>query len=227
MRFGICVFPGSNCDYDTLYVLRDLLKQEAHLIYWYEEKDLSQFHCLILPGGFSYGDYLRPGALASKTKLAQRIYNFAEEGGLVLGICNGFQILTELKLLPGALLKNQNLKFICKKVKVVVENEKNPFLNLSRKGEVLTLPIAHGDGRFFVDERTLKDLKEKKLIALRYLENPNGSVEGIAGVLNEKGNVLGLMPHPERASERELSSEDGLIIWQSIINYLKDKSLPF
>lgn len=226
MKFAICVFPGSNCDYDVYYVVKDILGQDAQFVD-YTQKKLEGYDCVILPGGFSFGDYLRAGALASKTPLAYAVQDFAQKGGLVLGICNGFQILTELHLLPGALLKNENLRFVCKDVYLRIEGNHIPFTRKISKGEVLSIPIAHGEGRYYVPEETLKEMEEKNQIILRYCDkegnvtpfsNPNGSVNNIAGVCNKEGNVLGLMPHPERASEDLLGSHDGLLLWHSLIS---------
>ena len=226
MKFGVCVFPGSNCDYDTYYVIRDVLEREVSFIF-HEERDLSGCDVVIVPGGFSFGDYLRPGALASKTPLAQSLYDFAQKGGIVLGICNGFQILTELGLLPGALLPNLSMRFICDQVYLRVENERTLLTRKLEKGEVLRIPIAHHDGRYYVPEDELKRMEERGQIILRYCTeegevtgsaNPNGSVSNIAGVMNREGNVFGMMPHPERASEDILGSHDGLMLWYSLIS---------
>jgi len=228
MRFGIVVFPGSNCDYDTFYVLKDVLEQEAFFL-WHKDHDLNQADCIILPGGFSYGDYLRSGAIARFSPLMQEVKEFALSGGIVLGICNGFQVLLELGLLPGAMLRNKNLKFLCQNVHVKIENTETPFTNKGEVGQVLTIPIAHFDGNYYSDQDYLKKIKKNRQIALRYCNldgslseeaNVNGSMEQIAGLTNEKSNVLGMMPHPERASESLLGSCDGRIIFQSIINYL-------
>ena len=226
MKFGVCVFPGSNCDYDTYYVIRDVLEREVSFIF-HEERDLSGYDVIIVPGGFSFGDYLRPGALASKTPLAQSLYDFAQRGGIVLGICNGFQILTELGLLPGALLPNLSMRFICDQVYLRVENERTRLTRKLEKGEVLKIPIAHHDGRYYVPEDELKKMEERGQIIFRYCTeegevtesaNPNGSVSNIAGVMNREGNVFGMMPHPERASEDILGSHDGLMLWYSLIS---------
>ncbi len=226
MKFGVCVFPGSNCDYDTYYVIRDVLEREVSFIF-HEERDLSGYDVIIVPGGFSFGDYLRPGALASKTPLAQSLYDFAQRGGIVLGICNGFQILTEVGLLPGALLPNLSMRFICDQVYLRVENERTRLTRKLEKGEVLKIPIAHHDGRYYVPEDELKKMEERGQIIFRYCTeegevtesaNPNGSVSNIAGVMNREGNVFGMMPHPERASEDILGSHDGLMLWYSLIS---------
>ncbi|MFN3598299.1 MAG: phosphoribosylformylglycinamidine synthase I [Aquificaceae bacterium] len=225
MKFAVCVFPGSNCDYDTYYIIRDLLGKEVSFVD-YTTKSLQDFDCVVIPGGFSFGDYLRAGVLASKTSLGNAIVDFAQKGGLVLGICNGFQILTELKLLPGALLKNQNMRFICKDVYLRVENNQLAFTKSFEKGEVIRMPIAHGEGRYYIPEEDLKKMEERGQIVLRYCDeegnitqeaNPNGSVGNIAGICNSEGNVFGLMPHPERACEDLLGYRDGIILWYSLI----------
>ena len=217
MRFGVCVFPGSNCDYDTYYVIRDVLDQEVSFVH-HEERDLSGFDVVVLPGGFSYGDYLRPGALASKTPLAEAVYEFAQRGGVVLGICNGFQILTELGLLPGALLPNITTRFVCREVRLRVENPNTRITKKLEKDEILRIPVAHHDGRYYVPEDELRTLEENGQILFRYVDNPNGSVSDIAGVMNRGGNVFGMMPHPERASEDIMGSHDGLMLWYSLIS---------
>jgi len=229
MRFGVVVFPGSNCDYDCYYVIKHVLKREVNFI-WHKERKLSGYDCIILPGGFSYGDYLRTGAIARFSPVMREVESYAKDGGLVMGICNGFQILLETGLLPGAMTRNKNLNFICKFVNILVENERTPYTNLCRKGQVLRVPIAHIEGNYYADEKTLKDLKENGQVVFRYCDeegkvsessNPNGSKEAIAGICNKEGNVLGMMPHPERASEAILGSEDGRLIFESIINTLK------
>ena len=226
MRFAVCVFPGSNCDYDTYYVIRDVLEKEVDFVF-HDQRDLSKYDCVVLPGGFSYGDYLRPGALASKSPLAEAVAEFASRGKLVLGICNGFQILTELHLLPGALLPNLSMRFVCKDVHLRVENGNTPLTKKLEEGEILRIPIAHHDGRYYVPEKELKDMEERGQILFRYVDgegnptdeaNPNGSVSNIAGVMNREGNVFGMMPHPERASEDILGSHDGLMLWYSLIS---------
>ena len=229
MRFGVAVYPGSNCDYDTYRVIRDVLKEDVNFID-YRETDINNYDCVILPGGFSFGDYLRPGTLASHTPLTNGIKDFANKGGVVIGICNGFQILTEAHLLPGALMPNKNGRFICKPQYLRVENTETPFTNLCKEGQVLNIPIAHHDGNYFVDSETLKEMEDNGQIVLRYSDkngnvdsstNPNGSINNIAGITNKNKNVFGLMPHPERASESILGSEDGLYILKSIVNYVK------
>ncbi len=226
MRFAVCVFPGSNCDYDTFYIIRDVLEKDVDFVF-YDQKDLSKYDCVVLPGGFSYGDYLRPGALAAKSPLAEAVVEFVGRGKLVLGICNGFQILTELHLLPGALLPNLNMRFVCKDVYLRVENNSTTLTKKLDEGEILRIPIAHHDGRYYVPEDELKRLEERGQILFRYVDrdgnatdgaNPNGSVSNIAGVMNKEGNVFGMMPHPERASEDILGSHDGLMLWYSLIS---------
>ncbi|RUM58519.1 MAG: phosphoribosylformylglycinamidine synthase I [Persephonella sp.] len=226
MRFGVAVYPGSNCDYDTYRVIRDILKEDVEFIN-YRETDIDKFDCIILPGGFSFGDYLRPGTLASHTPLTNTLKDFAKKGKLIIGICNGFQILTEAHLLPGALMPNVNGKFVCKPQYLRVENTDTPFTNQCKNGQVLNIPIAHHDGNYFVDEDTLKEMEDNGQILLRYCDkngniteeaNPNGSLKNIAGITNKDKNVFGLMPHPERASEGILGSTDGLYILKSILN---------
>jgi phosphoribosylformylglycinamidine synthase len=227
LKFGVVIFPGSNCDYDTLYVLKDVFNQDA-IFLWHKEHDLKNVDCVILPGGFSYGDYLRSGSIAAFSPLMQEVKEFALKGGLVLGICNGFQILLELGLLPGAMLRNINLKFLCQFVHLRVDNETTPFTNKAKKGQVLKIPIAHYDGNFFSSPDTIQEIKTNDQVVLRYADargqlseeaNVNGSLESIAGLINRAGNVMGMMPHPERASEVLLGSEDGRIIFESIINW--------
>jgi phosphoribosylformylglycinamidine synthase I len=225
MKFGVVVFPGSNCDYDTFYVLRDVLDQDAEFL-WHKDHDLRGVDCVVLPGGFSYGDYLRSGAIAQFSPLMQEVQAFALRGGIVLGICNGFQVLLELGLLPGAMLRNKNLKFLCQHVHIRTENANTPFSNRAKEGDVLKIPIAHFDGNYFADEKTIAEIKANNQIIYRYVDasgrfteeaNVNGSMESIAGLMNKEANVLGMMPHPERASERVLGSEDGRVIFESII----------
>jgi len=225
MRFGVVIFPGSNCDYDCYYVIKEVMGQDVSFI-WHKEENLKGYDCIVLPGGFSYGDYLRTGAIARFSPVMRGIEKFAREGGLVIGICNGFQILLEAGILPGAMRKNESLHFICKSIYIRVENNNTPFTRIFQKGQVLKIPIAHFEGNYYADSQTLKKLKEDNQIVFRYCDkegrilseaNPNGSVEAIAGICNEEGNVLGMMPHPERASEAILGSEDGRGIWESII----------
>ncbi len=225
MKFGVVIFPGSNCDYDTYYALKNVCKQKTTFL-WHKEHDLKNVDCVILPGGFSYGDYLRSGSIAAFSPLMQEVKEFALRGGLVLGICNGFQILLELGLLPGAMLRNKKLKFLCQFVHIRVENNKTPFSHQTKNGQILKIPIAHFDGNYFASPETILEIKKNSQIVFRYSDakgqlnaeaNVNGSAENIAGLINKAGNVLGMMPHPERASEALLGSEDGRIIFESII----------
>ncbi|TGD24142.1 phosphoribosylformylglycinamidine synthase subunit PurQ [Companilactobacillus suantsaicola] len=218
MKFAVVNFPGSNCDMDLFYAIRDGIKQEVELVD-YRQTSLAGFDGVLIPGGFSYGDYLRSGAIAVHAPIISEIIRFADEGKIVLGICNGFQILTELHLLPGALIRNEKGRFICETVTLQVENTDTPFTNQYQLGEQMRIPVAHGEGRYFCDDKTLQELKENKQIAFKYTENINGSVDRIAGVTNKQKNVLGMMPHPERAIEDILGSDDGLKLFQSIINY--------
>jgi len=216
MKFGVIVFPGSNCDHDAYYAVESVLGQSVTFL-WHESHDLENCDAIIVPGGFAYGDYLRTGAIARFSPVMESVALFAGDGGLVLGICNGFQILCEAGLLPGALMRNAGLKFICKQVQVRVENADTPFTNACRRGEVLTMPIAHMEGNYFCDEATLEALRREDRIVFRYVENPNGSLDNIAGICNPGRNVLGLMPHPERASEALLGSSDGFKVFQSLV----------
>jgi phosphoribosylformylglycinamidine synthase len=231
MKFGVVVFPGSNCDYDTYHVLKDVLGQETTLL-WHKEHDLKKVDCVVLPGGFSYGDYLRSGAIAKFSPLMQEVKAFASDGGLVLGICNGFQILQELGILPGAMLRNKNLKFLCQHVHLRLENNQTAFSQRGKPGQVFRIPIAHYDGNFFSPPGTIEDIKKNNQILFRYTDaegnlteeaNVNGSMESIAGLLNREGNVMGMMPHPERASEAILGSEDGRVIFESLIDHIREK----
>jgi len=216
MKFGVIVFPGSNCDHDAYYAVESVLGQPVTFL-WHESHDLENCDAIIVPGGFAYGDYLRTGAIARFSPVMESVARFAGDGGLVLGICNGFQILCEAGLLPGALMRNAGLKFICKPVRVRVENADTPFTNACHKGEVLTMPIAHMEGNYFCDEPTLEALRREERIVFRYVENPNGSLDNIAGICSPGRNVLGLMPHPERASEALLGSSDGFRVFQSLV----------
>ena len=220
MKTGILVFPGSNCDMDCYHVIKDVLGQKTEYI-WHGDKKLDHFDALILPGGFSYGDYLRTGAIARFSPVMDSVIEFADSGKLVIGICNGFQILLESGLLPGAMLRNRDLHFICRYVDLKVENEKTPFTSKLKKGRVLRIPIAHNEGNYFADDETLRKLKNNNQIIFRYCSNPNGSLEDIAGICNERGNVLGMMPHPERCSEALLGSDDGRLIFESMIDWVK------
>jgi phosphoribosylformylglycinamidine synthase I len=217
MKAGVIVFPGSNCDHDAWYAVNENLHGRAEFI-WHDSPKLGDVDAVILPGGFSYGDYLRCGAIARFSPVMQAIKKFAADGGLVLGICNGFQILVEAGLLPGALLRNQELRFICREVKLRTETTASPFTSKLTKGQILRIPIAHGEGQYFADERTLDQLEGEDRVAFRYVENPNGSARDIAGILNEGRNVLGMMPHPERACDPLMGSTDGLGIFESVLN---------
>ncbi|AUI71389.1 phosphoribosylformylglycinamidine synthase subunit PurQ [Companilactobacillus alimentarius] len=218
MKFAVVNFPGSNCDMDLYYAIKDGINEEAELVD-YRQKSLNGFDGVLIPGGFSYGDYLRSGAIAVHAPIISEIIRFANEGKIVLGICNGFQILTELHLLPGALIQNEKSRFICETTTLIVENNRTAFTNQYEKDQRLQIPVAHGEGRYFCDEKTLKSLQENEQIVFRYDKNINGSVQQIAGVTNKRKNVLGMMPHPERAMEQILGSDDGLKLFQSIINY--------
>ena len=225
MRFAVLVFPGTWSDHDCQYVLRDLLGQDADLV-WHRERDPSRYDCVVLPGGFSYGDYLRCGAIARFSPVMEAVARHADAGRPVIGICNGFQILCEAGLLPGALLRNESLQFRCQDVHLRVENTTSLFTKLCKRGQVLRVPISHGEGRYYADETTLDELEANGQVAFRYctpggelrLEaNPNGSLRNIAGIVNRRGNVLGMMPHPERASEPLMGGGDGLVLWRSVI----------
>ncbi|MDN5347820.1 MAG: phosphoribosylformylglycinamidine synthase subunit PurQ / glutaminase [Clostridia bacterium] len=227
MQFGVIVFPGSNCDHDVYHAVGAVLGQPVEYI-WHAEKSLRGFDCIILPGGFSYGDYLRAGAIARFANIMPAVVDFARRGGLVLGICNGFQILLEAGLLPGAMRKNDCLQFRCQDVYLKVENNHLPFTLKFKGGEVIRLPIAHGEGNYFADPATLAELEENGQVVFRYCTpagevtaaaNPNGSVANIAGIVNREGNVLGLMPHPERAAEEILGNTDGLKLLASIVEW--------
>lgn len=229
MKFGVITFPGSNCDHDALYATGSCLGEEVVNL-WHKDTQIPKdVDCIVLPGGFSYGDYLRCGAIARFSPIMNEVINFANRGGLVIGICNGFQILTEAHLLPGVLLRNTNMKFICKDVYLRVDNYNTPFTNSIKQGEVLRIPIAHGEGNYFADPDTIKRLEDNNQVVFRYANergevtqdaNPNGSINNIAGIINERGNVLGMMPHPERYSDKILGCDDGLKIFQSILNYI-------
>lgn len=225
MKFGVVVFPGSNCDEDMVYVLRDIMKQETVKL-WHKNTDLEGCDFIVLPGGFSYGDYLRSGAIARFSPIMDSIIAHANKGGYVFGVCNGFQILCEAGLLPGALLHNDERKFICKNVFIKAENNDSLVTNLIPKDKALKIPIAHGEGKYFADEATLKKMNENNQILFRYCDeqgkitteaNPNGATENIAGVCNAGKNVFGMMPHPERAADAELANEDGRLLFESIL----------
>jgi len=228
MKFGVVVFPGSNCDEDVIHVLRNVMGCDVHAI-WHQNDNLDNFtvnDCIILPGGFSYGDYLRPGAISSFSPVMDQVISFAADGGYVAGICNGFQMLCEAQLLPGALLRNIDQKFICKNTFLRVETTSTPLTCNVTKGDVRKIPVAHADGRYYADEETIARLNRNDQIMFRYCNqngeiddhaNINGSVDSIAGICNEHGNVLGMMPHPERASEEVLGNSDGLALLESLL----------
>jgi len=225
MRFGIIVFPGSNCDHDCYHVLKHMLHQEARFI-WHKGREISGCDVIILPGGFSYGDYLRTGAIARFSPVMEEVIPFARCGGLLVGICNGFQILCEAGLLPGALMRNAHLRFVSRHVYMRVENADTTFTRKCRNAEVLKIPVAHGDGNYVADDATLDELEANRRVLFRYCAadsevtpqaSPNGAARQIAGIMNAEGNVMGLMPHPERASESVLGSADGIKIFESII----------
>jgi phosphoribosylformylglycinamidine synthase len=228
MKFGVLVFPGSNCDHDTYHVIAEVAKQPVTFL-WHDSEDLGGVDAVLVPGGFAYGDYLRTGAIARFSPVMQSVKRFAEGGGLVLGICNGFQILTEAGLLPGALMRNAGLKYICKQVHLRVETVNSPFTSQLSKGEVLQMPIGHMEGNYFCDQDELRRLEAEDRIAFRYVTphgeatvkaNPNGSLSNIAGILNAGRNVLGMMPHPDRSSEQLLGSADGWKIFASMVEVL-------
>lgn len=227
-RFGIVVFPGSNCDHDAHHAAGSVLDQEARYI-WHEEETVGDVDVVVVPGGFSYGDYLRSGAIARFSPIMQDVVRFAEEGGLVFGICNGFQILCEAGLLPGTLLRNDSLRFVCKRVAVRTENADTPFTTALRPGQVLTIPVSHGEGRYHADDEVLNRLEANDQVLFRYCTpdgtrseegNPNGSVQNIAGIVNESRNVCGLMPHPERCVEPLLGGDDGRFVFESLIRHV-------
>ena len=225
MKFGVVVFPGSNCDHDAFHAVGAVLGQPVEWI-WHQSEDVAGFDAIILPGGFAYGDYLRTGAIARFSPVMKAMEKFAQRGGLVLGVCNGFQILCEAGLLPGAMLRNAGLRFICRPVHIRVETTETPFTCAAARGQVLEIPIAHGEGSYFCDNATLAELEREGRIVFRYTTpdgretpegNPNGSLANIAGICNRERNVLGLMPHPERAVEAALGSADGLVILRSMV----------
>jgi phosphoribosylformylglycinamidine synthase subunit PurQ / glutaminase len=222
VKFAVIVFPGSNCDVDMYHAIKDELGEEVEYV-WHDAENLDEFDGILLPGGFSYGDYLRSGAIARFSNVMKAIMKASEEGKPILGVCNGFQILLEAGLLPGAMRRNNSLKFICRPVELRVENNETMFTSAYEKDEIITIPIAHGEGNYYCDEETLNKLIANRQIVFRYHnENPNGSLEDIAGIINEKGNVLGMMPHPERAVDELLGSADGLKLFQSIVKYWRE-----
>jgi phosphoribosylformylglycinamidine synthase I len=217
MKVAVVVFPGSNCDHDAWYAVSHNLGHQAEFV-WHDSSSLNQADAVILPGGFSYGDYLRCGAIAKFSPVLQAVKRFAAEGGPVLGICNGFQVLTEAGLLPGALVRNSSLRFVCRSVPLEVVTVDSIFTSRALKGQKLRLPVAHGEGCYVADDRTLDQLATEDRIVLRYSENVNGSMRNIAGILNESRNVMGMMPHPERAADPLLGNTDGLVILQSLVS---------
>lgn len=217
MKFAVLVFPGSNCDIDMYHAIKDELGAEVEYV-WHTEDSLEGFDGALVPGGFSYGDYLRCGAMANQSNIMKALKEFAAAGKPVLGVCNGFQILTEAGLLPGALLRNKNLKFMCRTVQLKVENNNTLFTNEYAADEIINIPIAHGEGNYYCDEETLTKLQENNQIVFTYSgDNPNGSLSDIAGIVNEQGNVLGMMPHPERAANEIVGGADGLKLFKSIV----------
>ena len=227
-KFGVIVFPGSNCDHDSYNVIKHVLGQSCEFV-WHEDVNLSGFDCIIIPGGFSYGDYLRTGAIASLSPIMDSVEKFASRGGPVIGTCNGFQILVEAGLLPGVLIRNSSLMFVCRWVNIRVENNQTVFTGNLKAGDVLRMPVAHGEGSYYCTGDVLKSLEENSQIVFRYCDgegrvtqesNPNGSVENIAGICNKAGNVLGMMPHPERCSEDILGGSDGRFIFESVVSWL-------
>lgn len=216
MKAGVVVFPGSNCDHDAWYAVSRILGQKAEFV-WHNASSLGDVDTVILPGGFAYGDYLRCGALAKFSPVMRAVKSFAQDGGLVLGICNGFQVLTESGLLPGALVRNAGLRFVCRTVPVEVTSADSPFTQAARKGEILRLPVAHGEGCYIADQRTLDELEAEDRVMLRYRDNPNGSMRDIAGIVNRERNVMGMMPHPERAADALVGGTDGLAILSSLV----------
>jgi len=228
MKFGVVVFPGSNCDHDAFYALGNVLKKPVEFI-WHQSQDLANCDAIILPGGFAHGDYLRTGAIARFSPVMKSVGKFAKSGGMVLGICNGFQVLLEAGLLPGAVMRNCGLRFICRHVYIRVEQTDTPFTNSAQQDRILKIPIAHSDGNYTCDEATLAELEKSRQVVFRYTTpdgtddaagNPNGSLNNIAGICNRERNVAGLMPHPERAVESALDSADGLVIFRSMVEAL-------
>ncbi len=225
MNFGVIVFPGANCDRDIAYILRDILQQPTRMI-WHEDRDLSNIDMVVVPGGFSYGDYLRCGAIAQFSPAMQSTAEHANQGKLVMGICNGFQVLTEMGLLPGALVRNRDLHFVCDRLPMTVERTNLPWTQGYQKGQVITLPIAHGEGCYYAEPDTIKALEDNGQVLFRYSDangnpseaaNPNGSINNIAGICNRAGNVLGMMPHPERAADAALGNTDGLALFEGLL----------
>ena len=231
MKFAVVVFPGSNCDHDAYSAIKKNLGEDAQFL-WHKDTEIPKdIDCIILPGGFSYGDYLRSGAIAQFSPVMNEVKKFADKGGYVMGICNGFQVLTETGLLPGALLRNKNLSFICKDVHLKIINKESPFTSGIKDKEVLRIPIAHGEGNYFAEQKVIDELENENRIIFKYSDeegnittevNPNGSINNIAGIVNKKGNVLGMMPHPERYSDAILGNDDGLLVFKSLRNYFEE-----
>ena len=228
MNFGVVIFPGTWSDCDFHYVVGEVLHQQVRYV-WHRDTELAEFDCLILPGGFSYGDYLRAGAVAGRSPVVEALPEFVARGGMVLGSCNGFQILCEAKLLPGALMRNECLQYRCQSTHLLVENAETPFTRAMRAGQVLKMPISHGEGKYYADQDTMRRLREKSQVVFRYCTedgrvtreaNPNGSMDNIAGIVNEEGTVLGMMPHPERAAESAMGGTDGIQIFHSLLGSL-------
>ena len=214
-KVGVVVFPGSNCDHDAYYVFKDILSVDTKFL-WHKNSNIEDRNIIILPGGFSYGDYLRGGAIARFSPIMSDVVRFAENGGIVIGICNGFQVLCETGLLPGALIRNANLRFVCDVVSMKVRNNKSIFTKLYEKGEDINIPIAHGEGNYFCKDATLEELKSNEQILFTYNEDPNGALADIAGIMNKSGKIMGMMPHPERASDEILGNTDGRRLLQSV-----------
>lgn len=215
LKIGVTILPGSNCDRDALHAVERMGAEPVEL--WHADADLKGSDAVIVPGGFSYGDYLRPGAIARFANVMASLEDFARSGGPILGVCNGFQVLTEAHLLPGALLRNTGMRFVCRRIRVQVETTGTPWTSSCEPGEELTLPVAHNEGNYFADPATLVRLEDEDRVVLRYLDNPNGSMNDIAGICNEGRNVVGIMPHPERVSDSLLGSEDGMRILRSVL----------
>jgi phosphoribosylformylglycinamidine synthase subunit PurQ / glutaminase len=226
MKIGVVVFPGSNCDHDAWYAVSQNLHQRAELL-WHNSSTVGDVDAVILPGGFSFGDYLRCGAIAKFSPVMDAVAKFAADGGLVLGICNGFQILVETGLLPGALVRNQELKFVCRREPVRVETTDSPFTSLAQKNQILELPIAHGEGCYIAEDRVLDQLEDEDRVVLRYVNNTNGSQRNIAGILSAGRNVMGMMPHPERAADTLLGATDGLVILNSLVSAYAGQSASY
>jgi phosphoribosylformylglycinamidine synthase subunit PurQ / glutaminase len=224
VKFAVIVFPGSNCDIDMYHAIKDELGEQVEYV-WHDAENLAEFDGILLPGGFSYGDYLRTGAIARFSNVMNEVIKAAEAGKPVLGVCNGFQILLEAGLLPGAMKRNESLHFICRPVELKVENNKTMFTGEYNDGEIVTIPVAHGEGNYYCDEETFQKLKENNQIVFTYENNPNGSLANIAGIVNEKGNVLGMMPHPERAVDELLGGADGLKLFRSIVKHWREANV--